>query len=265
LRENGLIGQTRDVEEPIDFILKDPHPLRHLYRLADLMEESLPPESAAKYQRAMNYRDMFLVRFLTANPLRIKHFSEMTWRADGTGNLYRREDGTWWLRFPKSAFKNRKRLKKERHVRRYEAMLPPSLRPYVETYLSKYRPLLLGADSCDYVFRPGPRGGPHRHKTGGDKPVRPDSLAKTLHRYARSLLHCMGFGPHAYRHIIATDYLKNDPHGLMTAARILHDSPEAILKYYGHVQHGDYFRHWIDYHEAQLVTYRAGSTEVAGR
>lgn len=258
LKKNGHVTQTRDVEEPIDFILRDAHPVRYLYKLADSVEENLPPESAAKYQRAMAYRDMFLVRFLTANPLRIKHFAQMTWRTDNTGNLYRREDGSWWLRFPKEVFKNRRSLKKK-----YEAMLPPSLWTYVGTYLVKYRPLLLGALNCDYVFRPGPRGGSFKHKTGDSEPMLASSLSKILRNYARKLLNCMGFGPHAYRHIVATDYLKNNPDGLRIAASILHDRPETILKYYGHAQHSDYFRHWIDYHEAQLAAYRAGITEVA--
>lgn len=258
---NGLIVQSRDVEEPIEFILNDPHPIRYLYELADLMEDDLP---AARYDRALAYRDMFLVRFLTANPLRIKHFSIMAWRADNTGNLYQERDGSWWLRFSKEAFKNRRSLKKKDKTKRYRAPLPQSLWPYVETYLREYRPLLVGAGSCDYVFRPGARGGTSTHNTGDTKPMWPGSLSETLHKKARHYLRCMGFGSHAYRHIIATDYLKNHPGGLMIAASILHDRPETILKYYGHLQHADYFGYWLTYHEQQLETSRAArQKEVA--
>ncbi|HWS86445.1 MAG TPA: hypothetical protein VN282_05760 [Pyrinomonadaceae bacterium] len=261
LNKNHLVRQSRDVSEPIDFILNDAHPIHYLYELADLMEGDLPGPPA-KYKRAMSYRDMFLVRFLTANPLRIKHFSKMTWKADNTGNLYQERDGSWWLRFPKETFKNRKVLRKDIFAKEYRAALPPSLWPYVETYLFEHRPLLLGADRCDYVFRPGPRGGTLRHKTGDTNPMRKESLSDILHWHAKHYLRCMGFGAHAYRHIIATDFLKNNPDGLMIAASLLHDRPETILRYYGHVQHGDYFRHWLDYHEAQLAESRS---QRAGR
>lgn len=256
LKKNGLIVQSRDVEEPIDFILNDPHPMRYLYELADLMEGDLPGPHCL-HARALAYRDMFLVRFLTANPLRIKHFSRMTWRADNTGNLYQERNGSWWLRFPKDVFKNRRSLKKNKLIKKYRSPLPPSLWPYVETYLWEHRPHLLGADASDYVFRPAKIGGSVTLGTAGTKPMAPGSLSGLVRDCARVYLRCMGFGPHAYRHILATDFLKNKPGGIMIAASILHDSPEMILKYYGHLQHADYFRHWIDYHEEQLGVRRA--------
>lgn len=260
LKKNSQIVQSRDIEEPIDFILKDRYPIRHLYRLADLMEADMP-EPTAGVLRAVAFRDMFLVRFLTANPLRIKHFSLVIWRADNTGNLYQEADGSWWLRFPKDAFKNRRRLKKSNPNRKYVAPLPCSLWPYVEEYLFKHRPLLLGADDCDFVFRPGLTGGSVTERGSNTEPMCEDSLSKTLRDNAREYLRCIGFGAHAYRHIIATDYMKNHPGGVMVAASILHDTPEMILKCYGHLQHADFFRHWLVYHEGQLEAVRAGRTQ----
>lgn len=256
LKKKGQIVQSRDVDEPIDFILNDPHPLRYLYKLADLMEADLPAPSAKGVERAVAYRDMFLVRFLTANPLRISHFSEMTWLADNTGNLYQERDGSWWLRFPKDAFKNRTALKKDRFTKNYRAPLPRSLYGYVQAYLSTYRPLLVGAEECDYVFRPHQRGGVAKHKSGTTKPMLVSSLSTVLHKKARLYLRCAGFGAHAYRHIIATDYLLNHPSGIMVAASILHDTPEMVLKHYGHLQKSDFFRYWVAYHEKQLEAAR---------
>ena len=263
LDKNGQIVQSRDVDEPIDFILNDPHPLRYLYKLADLMEADLPAPSAKGVDRAVAYRDMFLVRFLTANPLRIKQFSLMTWRADNTGNLYQERNGSWWLRFPKDAFKNRKTLKKDRFTKNYRAPLPRSLGGYVQTYLSTHRPLLLGAEQCDYVFRPGLRGGVSKHKSGSAKPIQAGSLSKVLCKKAGLYLRCAGFGPHAYRHIIATDYLKNHPSGVMVAASILHDTPEMVLKHYGHLQKSDFFGYWVAYHERRLEAARREATGQA--
>jgi hypothetical protein len=264
LKKNSQIIQSRDIEEPIDFILKDRHPIHHLYRLADLMEADMPVPTAGVL-RAVAFRDMFLVRFLTANPLRIKHFSLMTWRADNTENLYQERDGSWWLRFPKDAFKNRRRLKKSNPNRKYVAPLPRSLWPYVEEYLSKHRPLLLGADGCDFVFRPGLTGGRVSERGSNTEPMRENSLSQILRDNAREYLRCIGFGPHAYRHIIATDYMKNHPGGVMVAASILHDTPEMILKCYGHYQQADFFEHWLVYHEGQLEAVHAGRAQEAMR
>jgi hypothetical protein len=258
LKKNGQIEQSRNVEEPIDFIINDPHPLRYLYLLADLMEADMPAPSAKGVMRAVAYRDMFLVRFLTANPLRIKHFTLMTWRADNTGNLYQERDRSWWLRFSKDDFKNRKSLKKDKFSKDYRAPLPPSLWDYVKKYLSVYRPLLQGAKDCDYVFRPCALGG-----SGEPDDVAPmwgDSLGDTLHKAAERYLRCIGFGPHAYRHIIATDYLRNHPSGIMVAASILHDTPEMVLKHYGHLQKSDFFRYWVKYHETQFEAARNEAT-----
>jgi integrase len=263
LKKNGQIVQSRDVDEPIDFILNDPHPLRYLYKLAALMEADMPTPSATGVDRAITYRDMFLVRFLTANPLRISHFSEMTWRADNTGNLYQERDGSWWLRFPKDAFKNRTTLKKDRFTKNYRAPLPRSLYGYVQEYLSTHRSLLLGAEECDYVFRPSPRGGVAKHKSGVAKPMLAGSLSSILHKKARLYLRCAGFGAHAYRHIIATDYLLNHPSGIMVAASILHDTPEMVLKHYGHLQKSDFFRYWVAYHEKQFEAARREATGQA--
>jgi integrase/DNA-binding transcriptional regulator YiaG len=249
IKKSPYFEASRDVEEPIEFIINDKHPMRHLFELTARMEAAIPPASVAKKERSVAYRDMFLARLMTANPLRIKQFAEMTWRSDNKGNLYQDRDGNWRLSFPKNAFKNRKTLRKRDRAKRYDAPVAPSLKPYIEEYIFRQRPLLLGADKCDFVFRPGPRGGTFKHKSGDAKPMRPDSLARILWKAARKYLRCMGFGPHAYRHIIATDYIKNEDNGLMVAAAILHDMPETVLKYYGHHQNADFFGRWLDYHE----------------
>ncbi len=250
--KSDCFQQSRNVLEPIDFIIDDKHPMRYLFELTARMEADLPPAAFAKIERAIAYRDMFLARLMTGNPLRIKQFAEMTWHSNNTGNLYKDQKGNWRLRFPKEAFKNRKTLRKRDRAKNYDAPVAPSLKPYIEEYLLRQRPLLIGSDKCHYVFRPGPSGGIFKHKTGDNKAMQPASLSKILLKAARKYLRCMGFGAHAYRHILATDYIKNNKNGLMVAAAILHDAPETVLKYYGHYQNADFYEHWIDYHEREF-------------
>jgi hypothetical protein len=66
------------------------------------------------------------------------------------------------------------------------------------------------------------------------------------------LPNCPGFFPHAFRHIIATDYIKNHPNGFAIAARILHDREETVRTEYAHVKVAYHFPFWTDYHEDRL-------------
>lgn len=92
--------EGRDVEEPIQKILSMPHPIEALRTMLTNMEADKPSPTASKVTHAVHHRNGLLVRLLSSNPLRIKHYSWMTWRADNKGNLYQKEDGSWWLRFP---------------------------------------------------------------------------------------------------------------------------------------------------------------------
>jgi len=43
-------------------------------------------------------------------------------------------------------------------------------------------------------------------------------------------------GGHAYRHIIATDWLRNHPDSYMIVANILHDNIETVIREYAHLK-----------------------------
>jgi integrase len=207
---------------------------------------------------------------LTANPLRIKHFALMTYSPDNTGNLYRAEEG-WRLRYPTDFFKNRQFLKKVRKKRAkkapdYDAALPASLWSDIEEYLFVHRSHLIGADACDYVFRPARTPHTKKDKSSVGDPIKIHSLSALLKEHTRWYLKCPGFGPHAFRHIIATEYIKNHLNGYEVAAKILHESPEMVRERYAHLEHSDYFDHWVNYHEDRRESFRNGKLpEVEGK
>jgi hypothetical protein len=263
LDENNLIEETRAPEEPIQHILDLQHPMDVLLELADLIEADAP-SPGAKVESARHYRDLLLVKMITANPLRSKHFSRMTYRADGTGNLYKAEDGLWHLRYPTDFFKNRKHLKKVRKkkskkIKFYDAELPPSISDYIETYLVQHRPHLIGADACAYVFRPARITSLKKDPSDVGAPMSPSVLSTILRKRSRRYLAGAGFGSHAYRHIIATEYIKNQHDGFEIAAKTLNDDPRTVRDRYVHLEHADYFKVWVNYHEDRLE--RFGKTD----
>jgi hypothetical protein len=59
-----------------------------------------------------------------------------------------------------------------------------------------------------------------------------------------------GFGPHGFRHIIATDTIRNDKvQGWQRAATALHDTLETVRKNYAHLTTSDDMEHWNNYHD----------------
>ena len=52
----------------------------------------------------------------------------------------------------------------------------------------------------------------------------------------------LGFGPHVFRHIIATDHLKRHPRDYLTVAHLLHDKLDTVLREYGHLTVDDGLR-----------------------
>lgn len=250
LSKEGAVGFGRDVEEPIRAILDRQHPIQALLELIAAIEAARPSPTANPATVAVYHRDLLLIRMLSANPLRIKHFSIMTYRPDNSGNLYQTSDGSWWLRFPSRTFKNFKHLGAS--MRDYRAPLPQSLWAHVESYLFEHRPHLFGSQECDYVFRHSPAKRSLASRAFPAARYKQGSLSRVVLRLTQKHLPgCVGFGPHAFRHIIATEYIKNNLDGFEVAARILHDKVETVRKTYAHLRTADYVAHWLAYYEQQ--------------
>lgn len=226
--ENYEFG--RDPKEVIQWILDLPRPLMIIQEMIKAMLDDLLPESISKIERARQYRDIILIALLSANPLRIVMFTYLKFGE----NLIRREDGSWDLKFRKRAFKNRKSLKSEYHVR-----VAKELWPLLDRYREEFHPVLTGSSGSKYVFVGSARGG----KTSKGYPM----SERTLSEYIRSLTElyipsAIGFGPHAFRHIVATDIIRKDPRiGFFLASRALHDKLETVEEEYVHLKSIEYF------------------------
>lgn len=229
--ENADYEFGRDPKEVIQWILDLPRPLRVLQEMIIAMVEDLLPESAPKLEKARQYRDLVLVSLLTANPLRISMFSQMRFGK----HLVRESDGSWWLKFNKRAFKNRASLKSVYIVR-----VARELWPMLDRYKYEFHPILVSSTGSDYVFVGGGKGWNSKYKGAR-------LSATTLTDFIRRLTELyipdtIGFGPHAFRHIIATDIIKKDPrYGFWLASIALHDKYETVKDEYVHLKTSEFF------------------------
>lgn len=232
LAESGLIRQTRDYRH-IQAILDLDRPIDVLRLLLERMEADyqLRLPYMSPIARALMTRDLLFVSMLFRNPLRRKHWFEMTWNREGTGQLRKRADGDYELLIPKRRFKALADFRDEDYLARVD----PHLTRLADYYLEECRPLLVGAGKCDFVFRPV-------HSRSGDSHVQPMRneawLATIVVRYIPEYAP-RGFSPHAVRHIIAMHLVRNLDDGIDRAADAMHNTRKMILKTYGHLRGRD--------------------------
>ena len=223
---NDATDVSRRPEEPVQALLDMSEPLAPLLRAVELLDQEAALALPGSKLEATRKRDALLLSIVIANPLRLRNLVTMTWRPNNTGSLYRREDGQWRIRFGPQDIKNdRKAIKGP-----YDAPLPRALADRIEEYIDEFRPRLLRANpKADWLF---PNGGSGKWT----------SLNKHFFRLTRRLIpQTPGFGPHALRHLVATDYLRKHSNDFLTVSQLLHDKLETVLSEYAHLRQDDAF------------------------
>jgi integrase len=240
----------RDPKEPIEDILALTNPLDAIMDLLSVMLSDLDTYVHGK-KKAIFFRDILLIAFLVANPLRINMFAIMQFNR----NLVRKDDGSWWIRFNREDFKNRSSLKSD-----YEVLVAPEIVPLIETYQRDYRPFLSGAAESDYVFLKE-----YQIEKKLSKKQEKEELTSLIYkkkterikshgfvtrrlsdrisvRVRRYIPLSPGFRAHAFRHIVATNIIKNNPEmGYFLASKALHDKLETIEDNYEHLKTHEFF------------------------
>jgi len=226
-------------------VLNDSFPLKRLVDFVERLERSGPPPAHQRSYFAW-IRDVTLCRMLISNPLRINHYVTMTFRADGTGNVVRVGPGKYRLQYSPSDFKNEKGAARDA----YNVEIDATAGKWLDRYLAEARPNLIRAKETDRVFLPSADGGgltrgAFLEQMGLRRSKGWDTLgiAYRIKMLTKSYIdNCPGSGPHAFRHIIATDYLRRHPGDYPTVATLLHDRLETVLKCYGHLRVDDGLR-----------------------
>lgn len=187
----------------------------------------------------LSWDNYLLLHILIRFPLRLSHWSKMTYRKDNTGHFFYDKNGVLCLRLPYNEFKNemsRRHFPKRDDGRPGEIILPFSegsplgeIRELAEFYLKQVRPSLAKGNS-DYVFC-NLRG---KRRSEKDISAFIDIWSfRYLSTYGDKktcIEDVYSFRTHMFRHIVATDAVKNE--GVEAAAALLLDDPERILKNY---------------------------------
>ena len=249
LIDGNHIEFGRDPMEPIQPILDLERPLSVIFLMLEAIKKDMPPPQAYILRHAEHFRNYLLLLMLTATPLRIRMFSIMQIGK----HLIKDGDGSWWLNFSRNDFKNRNAKKRHGTNRNssrksnrsgaYKVQLPPEVWPIIEEYLAKYRPHLFGANSNNFLFLPFSHNARKKTSLGG-------LTAKSLSNIVRNLTYFYfpfegnpGFGPHAFRHIVATDIIKKDPSvGFFLAAIALNDELDTVEEEYVHLKTSEFFK-----------------------
>ncbi|MCW2236820.1 hypothetical protein [Azospirillum canadense] len=222
-RESRKLKRLSDV-----FQLDDP--AQALALLERRLDEDRPVERMREASTAVWLRDGLLVGMINRNPLRAYNYAIMTYRADNTGHLYQRQDGSWWLRYAPHEFKNEEGAAQTA----YDEPIPKDVWPLIEAYLKAGRPQLSGADHCDRVFLT--RDQHNKHGYG----FLPSSISVRLEELViRYLPEYRPWRAHTWRHIIATSWLRSHPNDFLNVALILHDKFETVMRNYSHLRVAD--------------------------
>ena len=219
----------RNPNESIQWILDQERPLFIIQQMIKDMLNDLLPEDAPIADRARQMRDIVLIALLCSNPLRIYMFSIMKFGK----NLARESDGSWWLKFNRGQFKNRRSLKSN-----YRVQVARELWPLLDLYQKVFHPVLVSATKSKHVFVSA-----GRCKDAHGAPMQPRSLSEVVGKLtALYIPDTFGFRAHAFRHIVATDIIKKDPRlGFFLASVALHDKLETVEESYQHLKTSEFF------------------------
>ncbi|MGF6976583.1 integrase [Paraburkholderia sp. JPY465] len=226
-------GFSRNPAEPIQALLDLSEPLKPILRAIGELDRQAASAPTGGRREAEAKRDALLLSMLIANPLRNRNYVTMTWRNDNAGALYRRQDGQWRIRFNAPGdFKN----DGHSNEKAYDAPLPRDLSPRIEEYLEEYRPRLVQSNPRAIWLFPNNKG--EKWQTQNTHVA---NLMKRL------VPETPGFGPHAFRHLVATDYLRKHPNDFLTVTVLLNDRLETVLKAYAHLRQDESFDRYEAY------------------
>lgn len=252
-RNSKKKAMSRDPKDPIADILALERPLSSLMAMFAELRAARPSKFQPK-RLGIWARDVLLFGLLAAVPLRVGNFTTMTYRLDNKGNLYRSENG-WSVRFPSLEIKNGKP---------YDVALPGYVCEAIEEYLRIGRRCFPGHDQCDYVFL----SLASHVAVDTTQPIlgwAGDHISERL----RYLTRCLrpgkpAFGPHAFRHIVASDYLKRYPGAYNLVAYLLNDSLQTVIAEYGHISADDGLRLHYQSVEEELRRVAADLEDLPG-
>lgn len=251
-KTNRKFSKHRDPKSPIAAIITASRPLDSLLDMIRQMESNIAP-ATNPVQRAIDLRDLLFMKLLVTNPLRVKHLAILTYDKARQGkHLYQTEDGSWRMAFVSHEFKNAHGAARKD----YDVPIPRFVWPDIHRYLEEGRPNLAHAEDCNFFFLPSAAG--KKELDDDDMKLFSSTISNRIRALTRLYMpDCPGFSAHAFRHIVARDYLKRNPGDYPNVAHLLHDKLETVLREYGDTEVEEGLRR----HHANVEEYWARTSQ----
>lgn len=225
IKANGL---SRDPALPIAGLLELEQPLKPVLKAIELIEQAAAAAPSGSISEALLRRDALLLAMLLSNPLRKRTMASLQWSRNGAGTLHGNAVSGWRLRLQAHHMKNGKES--------YEVRVAAWVAPRLEAYLEEYRKTILGDKESPYLF-----------VTSGES-MRWNGMGAHIHKLTKRYIpSCPGFGAHAFRHLVATDWLTAHPNDYLTVAQLLNDELDTVIKNYAHLKRDKSFLRYEDH------------------
>lgn len=217
---------SRSPEQAIRSVLELPRPLDPIFLAMSRLHNVAAAAQAGSLEEAVARRDELLLGMLISNPLRRKNQIELSYLPDNSGNVYQTSTGEWRIRLRNSVFKNGKKTTGNK-IGPYDVRVSDWLHHLLADYVKCFRPILQGQEQADNLFL-----------SVHGRPMN-DMTHRVLNLTRAHIPGSGGFGPHAFRHIVATDWLRRNPNDFLTVAQLLNDTLEVVMRTYAHLKRDD--------------------------
>ena len=231
-------GVSRDPVQPIAALLALESPYQPILQAIEAIEQAAAAAPPGSVSEAILRRDALLLSMLLANPLRLRTLMSMTWSPQGMGSLRGNARTGWRIHLESHRLKNGS---KQDH-RDYDVAAAKWLSSRLEAYLEEYRSTLLGNQESPYLFV--------NARTRGIWEGMGARIRILTRRYIPG---CPGFSAHAFRHLVATDWLTRYPNDYVTVSQLLHDKLETVMAHYAHLKRDTSFQRYEEHLNAMLA------------
>jgi integrase len=185
--------------------------LKSILEAIDRMDIAAAQCLPGSIMEASHKRNALLFAFLLSNPLRGRSITSLTWITDGLGSLRGSPAKGWRISLTAEQLKNGN----SKHGKRYDVKVADWIKTRLDAYIEEYRSTLLRGKESRYLFVGDKKGGIW------------NGVGATVRKVSRKYIPgCPGFGPHSFRHLVATDGLRRYPGDYLTVAELLGDRIE---------------------------------------
>lgn len=229
-------GVARNPEEPIANLLAQQKPLLPIRDAISKIQAEAAASRPGGITEARHKRNALVLALMLSNPLRARTLVSLTWLPNGQGTLRGNPTEGWRIQLQGLHLKTGD----SQRGRTYNVKVADWVKPMLDEYIEEHRETLLQGKSSPYLLVGDEEGGIW------------EGLGATVRKLTRRYIPgSPGFGPHAIRHLVATDWLRKHPDDYLTVAELLGDAPATVLAHYAHLRRDDSFARYEAYLNGQ--------------